>query len=120
MPSDSELPQPNTLADGCYLFTIGNDDMRKPQGPDGPDYEPFIENLAEHLARWDSATETEDAFARRLVGLFRMDFDKIKIVRPAEKPVEIAQPKIITTAKPKAKSRIVALIDGKTYIGPSR
>lgn len=53
--------------------------MPKPQ-IDGPDYERFIENFAVHLDARDP-TEPTEAFARRMVGLMRQAFDKIKVVR---------------------------------------
>ncbi len=45
--------------------------------PDGPDYESVIDDLAHKLAAWraqesESAAESAEAFARRMVGLLRM------------------------------------------------
>jgi hypothetical protein len=61
----------------------GNNMARKPKGPDGPDYEPFIENLTDQLNQWLATSEPTTAtieptheFARRIVGLMRMEQKK--------------------------------------------
>jgi hypothetical protein len=46
------------------------------KNPDGPDYEPFIENLTDQIDRWKASDEPTHEFARRVVGLMRMEQKK--------------------------------------------
>lgn len=43
------------------------------KSPDGPDYEPVIEDLTEKLEAWRNSNEPAHEFARRIVGLLRME-----------------------------------------------